>query len=232
MSISEMLKKYEVVDLSHILEAGMPRPQVPYGHIIWKSYQRGDSYNTFMILVFEHAGTHVDAPNHLGGVVGPSISEVPLHRWMGECCVLDMRRKKEGSLVSVTDIKEWEAIHGNIDEGDIVLFYFGWTNRWKVPSGVEDQPYLRDFPGLSEEAAVHLAERMVQLVGTDTPSIDAYTDPEEHAHKVLLPKHILILENAMNLDRLPPKGAFLMAFPLKIGEGTGSPVRAVAFVPR
>ena len=232
LSIADVFKKYEVVDLSHILEEGMPRPQVPYGHIVWKSHLRGDRFNTFMILVFEHAGTHVDAPIHLGGVDGPSIAEVPLDRWMGHCCVLDMKWKGEEAFVSVIDIERWEAVHGPIEEGDVVLFNFGWQERWKVPSGVEDQPFLRDNPGLSGEAALYLAERKVKLVGADTPTIDSHADPEEHAHKVLLPRHILILESAANLDMLPPKGAFLTAFPLKIGGGTGSPVRAVAFVPR
>jgi len=232
LSISKVLKGYEVVDLSHVLEDGMPRPQVPYGHILWKSHERGDAFNTFMILVFEHAGTHVDAPIHLGGVDGPSIAEVPLRSWMGDCCVLDMKGKKEGELVSVEDIREWEAVHGRIGEGEVVLLNYGWQSRWKVPSGVENQPFLRDFPGLSEEAALCLAERKVKLVGADTPSIDSYTDPEERAHKVLLPRQILVMENVANLDSVPPRGAFLMALPLKIGEGTGSPVRAVAFVPR
>lgn len=72
VSMFEVFQKYDIVDLSHVLEDGMPRPQVPYGHITWKSSQRGDSYNTFVILVFEHAGTHVDAPVHLGEIIGPS----------------------------------------------------------------------------------------------------------------------------------------------------------------
>ena len=232
LSVSEFLKGYEIVDLSHVLEDGMPRPQVPYGHILWKSYDRGDAFNTFMILVFEHAGTHVDAPIHLGGVEGPSIAEVSLSNWMGDCCVLDMKGKKEGELVSVDDIREWEAAHGQIGEDEMVLFNYGWQSRWKVPSGVENQPFLRDFPGLSEGAAMLLADRGVKLVGADAPSIDSYNDPEELAHKVLLPKQILVMENVANLDRVPPRGAFLIALPLKIGEGTGSPVRAVALVPR
>lgn len=232
LSIADVLDRYEVVDLSHVLEDGMPRPQVPYGHIIWKSHVRGDSFNTFMILVFEHAGTHVDAPVHLGGVDGPSVEKLPLDRWMGECCVLDMKRKGEREFVSVEDIEKWEDAHDRIVAGEVVLLNFGWQKRWKVPSGVEKQPFLRDNPGLSEEAATLLAGRRVKLVGADTPTIDSYADPDERAHRVLLPRGVLIMENAANLDKLPPRGAYLMAFPLKIGGGTGSPVRAVAFVPR
>ena len=232
LSIAEALQRFELVDLSHTLEEGMPRPQVPYGHISWKSHSRGDSFNTFMVLVFEHAGTHVDAPVHLGGVEGPSIEDIPLERWMGDCCVLDMSHKREREFVSAEEIRAWEKAHGPIEEEAIVLFDFGWQKRWRAPSGVENQPFLRDNPGLSEEAARYLAEKRVNLVGADTPTVDSYADPEERAHRVLLPRGILILESAANLDRLPPRGAFFMAFPLKIRAGTGSPVRAIALVPR
>jgi len=231
-SLEEALEGYEVVDLSHVLEDGMPRPQVPYGHVPWKMEERGDGFNTYMVLVFEHAGTHVDAPFHLAGVGGPTIENVPLTNWMGPLLVVDMRHKKERELVSRGEIEEWERNHAPIEEGDVVLFDFGWTRNWMVPSGVEKQPYLRNNPGLSEEAALYLAGKGVKLVCGDTPTIDSDADPEEHAHRVLLPRKVLILENATNLGRVPPTGAYFMAFPLPIGGGTGSPVRAVAFVPR
>jgi kynurenine formamidase len=143
-----------------------------------------------------------------------------------------MKEKDERALVSVEDIERWEETHGRIGEGEMVLFNYGWENRWRAPSGVENQPYLRDYPGLSKEAAEYLVNKGVKLVGSDTPSIDSYADPEEKAHRVLLPRRVLILENAKGLDLLPPRGALLMALPLKIKGGTGSPVRAVAFVPR
>jgi kynurenine formamidase len=231
-SLEEALEGYEVVDLSHVLEDGMPRPQVPYGHVPWKLEERGDGFNTYMVLVFEHAGTHVDAPFHLAGVGAPTVENVPLTGWMGPLLVIDMRHKGERELVGRGEIEEWEKKHTTIMKGDIVFFNFGWARNWRVPSGVEKQPYLRNNPGLSEEAALYLAEKGVKLVGGDTPTIDSDADPEEHAHRVLLPRRILILENAASLDRVPPTGAYLMAFPLPIGGGTGSPVRAVAFVPR
>lgn len=232
LSFSDIMKKYKIVDLSHTFEDWMPRPQVPYGHIPWKSYEKGDSFNTFMFLVFEHAGTHVDAPKHLGGVDGPSIDEVPIESWIGDCWVLDMSHKKEKEEVYVDEVKEWENINGPILEGGIVLFNFDWEKKWSTSYGVENQPYMSGNPGLSEETAIYLVEKGVKLVGGDIPTIDSDANPEEPAHRVLLPKHILVLENVKNLDKLPPKGSFVMAIPLKIKEGTGSPVRAIAFVPR
>jgi len=226
-----LLKDYKVVDLSHVFEEGMPRPQVPYGHIPWKSHERGDAFNTFMFLVFEHAGTHVDAPIHLGGVQGPTIDKLPPESWMGPLCVLDMTYKKERDFVSAQEVRDWEKKNGRITKGEIVIINYGWEQRWTTSRGVEHQPYLHDNPGLSEEAARLLVERGVKLVGADTPTIDSDADPEEHAHRVLLPAGVLILENACNLGSLPPRGAFFIGLPLKIGDGTGCPVRAVALIP-
>lgn len=230
--LSKHLSGYRIVDLSHTLEEGMPRPQVPYGHIRWKSHERGDQFNTFMFLVFEHAGTHVDAPIHLGGVMGPTIDEIPIDAWMGECCVIDLKNKKENEKVTKGDITSWEKKNGPIEKDQVVLFNYGWEKKWSNQKGIENQPYLINNPGLSEEAAVYLADKQVKLVGSDTPTIDSYANTIEPAHRVLLPKQILILENAANLDLLPPRGSFFICLPLKIKNGTGCPVRAVAFVPR
>jgi kynurenine formamidase len=90
---------------------------------------------------------------------------------------------------------------------------------------------LKNNPGLSEAAAKLLVERGVKLVGGDTPTIDSDANPTEPAHRVLLPKNILVLENAKNLGELPPRGAYFIGLPLKIKDGTGCPVRAIAFVP-
>ena len=232
MSIETVMKSYKIVDLSHTFEDGMPRPQVPYGHIPWKSYEKGDDFNTFMILVFEHAGTHVDAPIHLGGVKGQSIDEVPPEKWMGPCNVLDMSYEGERDEVSAEDVLDWEKQHGKIEEGSITLFHFNWEKNWTATYGVENQPYLKNNPGLSEEAAKLLVQRGVKLVGGDTPTIDSDANPIEPAHRVLLPEHILVLENAKNLSKLPPKGAYFIGLPLKIKDGTGCPVRAIALTPK
>jgi kynurenine formamidase len=230
--LAEVLKGYRVVELSHVLEEGMPRPQVPYGHIPWKSYERGDAFNTFMVLVFEHAGTHVDAPVHLGGVNGPALDRIPAEAWMGELAVLGFRGKGEGETVTVEEIRVWEAVHGEIGEGAVVVFDFGWAERWTVDHGVENQPYHGDNPGLSGEAAGYLADKGVKLVGGDVPTVDVGSDLLEPAHRVLLPRGVLVLENATNLGELPPQGAFFVGLPLRIRGGTGYPVRAVAFVPK
>ena len=230
--LAETLSGYDVVDLTHTLEEGMPRPQVPYGHVPWKSEAHGDGFNTFMILVFEHAGTHVDAPIHLAGTHGATLDRIPPESWMGPISCLDMTHKRERDFITVADVEAWERKHGKIEGGDAVLVNTGWEKMWRVPGGVENQPYLRNNPGLHEEAARYIAERGAKLVGGDIPTIDSDAAPTEPAHRQLLPRGVLLLENACNLARVPPKGAYLVALPLKVREGTGCPVRAVAFVPK
>jgi arylformamidase len=229
---NELIKDYNLVDLSHTLEESMPRPQVPYGHIPWKDHEKGDSFNTFMILVFEHAGTHVDAPIHLGGVEGPTIDEIPLSRWMGDAYVLDMTHKKENEYVTIDEVEQWESKYGVIPEESVVLFNFGWYKNWTNNYGVENQIYLKNNPGIGEDVAKYLASKKTKIVGGDIPTIDSDADPLEKAHRVLLPAGVLIIENLANLDSLPPLGSFLIATPLKIKEGTGCPVRAFAFTPK
>ena len=145
--------------------------------------------------------------------------------------VVGFRGKDEGEAVTVEEVRGWEAEHGEIGEGAIVLLDFGWAERWTTEHGVEDQPYHGDNPGLSEEAAGYLADRGVKLVGGDVPTVDVGSDPVEPAHRVLLPRGVLVLENAANLGELPPRGAFFVGLPLRVRDGTGCPVRAVAFVP-
>jgi arylformamidase len=229
---TDLIKDYNLVDLSHTLEESMPRPQVPYGHIPWKDHEKGDSFNTFMILVFEHAGTHVDAPIHLGGVEGPTIDEIPLSRWMGDAYVLDMTHKKENEYVTIDEVEQWESKYGVIPEKRVVLFNFGWYKNWTNNYGVENQIYLKNNPGIDEDVAKYLASKKTKIVGGDIPTIDSDADPLEKAHRVLLPAGVLIIENLANLDSLPPLGSFLIATPLKIKEGTGCPVRAFAFTPK
>lgn len=229
---TEFLKGYSIIDLSHTFEESMPRPQVPYGHIPWKNHEKGDAFNTYMILVFEHAGTHVDAPIHLGGVKGQAVHDVPLCNWMGEAFVLDMTHKKEKEYVIIDEIKDWESRYGQISRCSVVLFNFGWDKKWTSNYGVENQIYLKDNPGISEEVAEYLVSKEVKIVGGDIPTIDSDADPLEKAHKVLLPAGVLIIENLTNLEFLPATGSFIVAAPLKIKDGTGCPVRAFAFTPQ
>ena len=187
----------------------------------------------------EHGGTHLDAPIHFGE--GKSGShEIPLARLAGPACVVDVSRacaENPDYRLTVEDLHAWESEHGRIPEGAIVLLRAGWGERWPdrmryfgAPAMTETETY--HFPGFSREAAEFLTrERAVDAVGLDTPSLDHGASRDFIAHRVFAAADMPGLENVANLDRLPPKGAWVLALPISIRDGTGGPARIVAFLP-
>ena len=89
------------------------------------------------------------------------------------------------------------------------------------------------FPGLHPDAARWLvANRQIKAVGIDTASIDYGQSTLYESHRVLYERNVPAFENLTNLDRLPARGAYIVALPMKIGGGSGAPLRAVAVLPR
>jgi kynurenine formamidase len=129
--------------------------------------------------------------------------------------------------VAVDRILEFEERHGPIEAGDAVFFHFGWDRYWNDIS--QRDRFLNDWPGLSQAASELLQEKGVRIVGSDCLSIDCYGSSNFPAHNILLAENILVGENFANLGTLPPY-CFLMALPLAIAGGSGSPARAVAIV--
>ena len=230
-TISQTLLGSKLIDLSHVLDDERPGAHRMYERITWMTPAMNDRFNAGMLFVHEHAGTHVDAPIHVAGVEGPTIDEIPLDRWCGECCVIDVKGKERNGLVMVEEISAWEESHRHIEKDDCVLFDYGWPSKWDSPDEGNRLDYS-GYPGISEEAAEYLVSKRVKLVGTDCLNVDASSDETFKAHGVLLTNHVSVIEALTNLHKLPPTGAFLMAFPLKIKNGSGSPVRAAAFIPR
>jgi kynurenine formamidase len=237
------LEDFKIIDLSHTLSNEMPMT-VPYGHVTWISMDKGDFCYGHCLFLGEHHGTHIDAPGHIiqgGGDL--TVEKLPLSSFMGSCVVINLTDKKNDEFVRPQDIEKWEDKHGIIEEGEITLMYFGWDKNWKVPSPaahytVKGAGYYKNWPGLSVEAAKLLVERKIKFIGTDAPSIDAYPiagPPEpEPCHPILQlsPLNVIVCEGLENLGQLPPRGAFFIGLPIKIKNGSGSPIRAVAFVKR
>jgi arylformamidase len=221
-----------MVDLTRRLEPGIPSyPTHPkYFQMPWRSM--GDPAEMNQLVLGEHTGTHVDAPSHFvpEGPARRHIDELALSGFLGRAVTMTFG-PFEGANECVTraEIEAWEDEHDTrVREGDIVLVDFQWAGRWtKVPEGFT---FLDAWPGLSRDAAEYLRDRGAKAVGTDCVSLDPGDGGEElAAHYTLLPAGVLIIENVANLDQLPPE-SFVIALPLPIANGTGSPVRAVALV--
>jgi kynurenine formamidase len=198
----------------------------------------GYFYSANVMTAPEHGGTHLDAPIHFAK--GRSTTEqIPLTRLVAPAVVIDIRGKASenaDALLEPADLDGFEAAHVRIDAGTIVLVMTGWSERWP-----DRARYLGDdtpgdashlhFPGVSQAAAEALVQRRVAAVGIDTASIDYGPSTDFMAHRILLGADIPVFENVTALDQLPPRGALVIALPMKIGGGSGGPLRIVAAVP-
>jgi len=142
-------------------------------------------------------------------------------------------------LISKEDIENWEKINQRIPDNSILFLRTGYGEFWPDPEkyfgtsiqGAESIPHLH-FPGLSPEAAEWLVEnRSIKAIGIDTPSIDFGQSKDYKTHQILYKKNISGLENVANLHLLPATGAWVIALPMKIGGGSGGPVRIAALLP-
>ncbi|MGE0158806.1 MAG: cyclase family protein [Gemmatimonadales bacterium] len=196
-------------------------------------------YASYAFSSAEHGGTHLDAPVHFAeGRL--TTDQIPLSGLIGPAAVVDVSdRADRDYLVSVEDLTSWEAEHGELPNGGILLLRTGWGALWESRTAYLGTPRVGPkavadlhFPGLSEEAAAWLAaSRGVVAVGIDTPSIDRGQSADFRAHVILYAENISGFENVANLDLLPATGSFVVALPMKIEGGSGGPLRIVAFVP-
>jgi kynurenine formamidase len=203
--------------------------------------EQGWYYSSFRFAAEEHGGTHFDAPVHFAEG-GMTVEQVPLEQLTGEGILVDVRRQAADDrdyLITAEDLQAWEAAHGRIPDGAIVLFNTGfWTfypdkeaYTGTTLTGQEGVANL-SFPGIHPDAARWLVEhRSIKAVGLDTPSIDYGKSTDFMTHRILFAHGLTAYENLARLDELPPKGFWVMALPMKIRGGSGAPLRIVALVP-
>lgn len=232
------------VDLTHPFdEAGIywPTDTVGFEHeeLAYGVTEGGWFYASYRFSGAEHGGTHLDAPIHFAEG-RRTVDEVPLSSLIGPAAVVDVsERASPDYQVSVEDLTAWEAEHGRIPGGAILLLRTGWGERYgdraaylgTARTGPDAVPQLH-FPGLAPEAARWLVEnRSIAALGLDTPSVDYGQSGDFGSHVILYSENIPGFENVAHLERLPATGAYVVALPMKIAGGSGGPLRIVAFVP-
>jgi kynurenine formamidase len=190
----------------------------------------------------EHGGTHLDAPIHFSAN-GDTADDVPLRKVVGPAVTVDVREQAAADrdhLISVADLEAFEAEHGRIARGTIVLLRTGWSRFWPnarrylgtAERGAGAVPKLH-FPGLHVDAARWLVrQRRIRAVGIDTASIDRGQSTAFEAHRVLAAAQVPVFENVADLGRVPVEGFHVVALPMKIEGGSGGPLRTMAIVPR
>ena len=241
----------KIVDLTHTLDPDFPVIILPpeFGQCarfrmeeVSAYDHRGPAWKWNNISMSEHTGTHFDAPSHwISGrdVPNGSVDEIPLDVFVGPVVVIDCSEgasKNDDFELTPEIIQAWESKHGQVPENSWVLMRTDWSKK----SGEaylnmkEDGPHS---PGPTPDGIRFLIdERNIRGFGTETVGTDAgqgvhYTPPYP-AHFFLHGAGKYGLQCLANLDQLPPTGAILMSAPLKIKNGTGSPLRVLAMVPQ
>src|SRR5262245_45346237 len=170
----------------------------------------------------------MDAPLHFAPGQA-AVDELPLERVVRPAVVLDARELCGGDprfTLSRRQVEALEAADGAIPAGSAVLVATGWD------AFVRDPERYADFPGIGPDAAALFVERGVVGVGIDTMGVDPWQATGEFpTHRVLQPAGIWHLEGLVGLERLPARGAWVVAAPLPLVRGSGSPVRVFALVP-
>ena len=188
----------------------------------------------------EHGGTHIDAPIHFSEQ-GWSLDEIPVDRFLGSAVVIDVSdktRKDQDYRLTVSDIEQFEKVHGRIEPGAMVLMRTDHSRYWPdaekyLGSNKHGDASGLHFPGYGEAAARLLVEeRHVKAVGIDTASIDYGPSTNFIVHQIAGRHNVLGFENLTHLDKVSPVGATLIALPMKIGGGSGGPLRVIALVPK
>jgi kynurenine formamidase len=189
----------------------------------------------------ERGGTHLDAPVHFSQG-GQTVDQVPLDRLVGAAYVVDVVDRAAANpdhQITVEDIARAETAQGPIPRDAIVLLRTGFASRWLdaaryLGTAARGDAALKDlhFPGLHPDAAAWIiANRSIKAIGIDTASIDYGQSTTFQSHRTLYARNIPAFENLTALERLPPTGAVIVALPMKIGGGSGAPLRAMAILP-
>jgi kynurenine formamidase len=201
---------------------------------VWRTHEEtkplhttGHSSTNRLLIFGDHTSTHVDAPLHFDASPdAPDIARVELKRFYGPAICIDVSSTSREGWVDTDDIETGLAKHGlEIHPGDIVLFYSGhYARTYPRPE------FFTDYPGMTPEAAQWLHEQGVGNFGVEGPNPGHPSDRNFEVHVVCCDTGMIHMEGLANLEAVVGKRFTFAGFPLKIRDGSGSPIRAVAIL--
>jgi len=238
----------KVVDLTQVLGPDTPIIYLPEDiaknspafsmEQISKYDDNGPAWYWNTITLGEHTGTHFDSPVHW--VSGKDYSDgathtLPAQNLVGPACVIDCSAKTATDndyLLTADDVKAWEAEHGDIKAGSWVLMRTDWLKLVGRDNFLNADDTGPHSPGPTACCINYLIEKGVmgwgvETVGTDAGQAAMFETPFP-AHSLMHGANKYGLASLMNLDQLPPTGAIIVVPPLKIENGSGSPLRVLA----
>ncbi len=242
--------RISVVDLTQTLSSEFPTIVLPpeFGQCapfrmeeVSRYDERGPAWYWNTITMNEHTGTHFDAPIHWvtgRDLPNNSVDTIPPETLIATACVIDCSKEAAADAdftLKVSHIEAWERGHGKIPAGCWVLFRTDWSKR-NVTEYVNLKADGAHTPGPAPQAVRFLVDQRnilgfgVETIGTDAGQAHHF-DPPYPAHSLLHGAGKYGLQCLTNLDKLPPTGAVIIAPPLKIKQGSGSPLRVLALVP-
>ncbi len=204
--------------------------------------ERGPAWYWNILNLGEHTGTHFDAPVHW--VTGKDLPNnttdtIPPRKFIGPACVIDVTADVEQSadfLLTVERVQAWEQQHGRIPAGAWVLLRTGWSRRTSKEAFLNAGPDGAHSPGFDKACSEFLAKERdvlgvgVETVGTDAGQAGTFNPPFPN-HNTMHGNGKFGITSLVNLELLPPTGALVIAAPLKIVDGSGSPLRVIALAP-
>ena len=227
-----MLKNKKMIDLTVELYHGFPgwyfHPDVVYAdhHLWWMNQYKYDlpckGFSTKLLMISDHIGTHMDAQRHFYPE-GQTTAQVPLEKMIGDAAFLDVSFRGADRTITVADLEKAEKQSGEpIRKGDILIVK-AWPGKW----GEGENFNLAD--GFEPDTADWMLSKGISVLGVDLATLDQQ-DRANTTHCKLLGEAIPVIENLNNLEQIQQSRFTFIAFPLKLRDGTGSPVRAVALV--
>ena len=203
---------------------------------------KGPAWYWNVLHLGEHTGTHFDAPVHW--ITGKDLPDnatdtIPVKRFVGPACVIDVSRDvaaNEDFLLMPDRVEAWEKEHGRIPKNSWVLLRTDWSKRTGAESFLNVRADGPHSPGFHKSTSELLARDRdvlgvgVETVGTDAGQAGTFTPPFPN-HATMHGAGKFGLASLRNLDQLPATGAIVIAAPLKIVHGSGSPLRVLAIAP-
>lgn len=228
---------FKLIDLTHTIDPTIPLwpGSDPFCMKIRFDYEQVGCRAAAYSMV-AGTGTHMDAPAHfIKG--GKTLEQFSLQELIVPACVINVQHQVNNNpdyTLQPKDIQKWESQHGKVPDGSVVIMNTGWAQRWPDLKSFlnEDAGGTKHFPGFSMQACHILLERKVNGIGIDTFSLDPGNTKDFGVHYLMLEKGLYFIECLTNLDQLPPAGAFIGSFPLKVAQAPEMPARIIGLVPK